>query len=469
MNKSVHILRYGTVGEKAHLEKAISTYDYLSINGNSAAYVSSAIAKFVVEKFFNDESKGFFIDPITYAFQNNIHLLRSTSKAGEPTIKKSIVKLIEAYGNPIDKVFSGAVVTPSDFSEDNIAQQFCRRVLSFQYSVIRDYIREKDLEKYLLYVADIPSLDAVNQLRPKILIPPYFYLNPRDSNFEKWLYLNVNFINISLSQSHNYFGSIPVYGQIVLSKESLQDKKFINQIANAYQNCACAGFTIWIDGLNEHEADIGTLKSFTELLGKLKGKAIYNMYGGYFSILLTHSSIGLLQGVSHGMEYGESREVYPVGGGIPVSKYYYMPLHQRIDFTKAFYFLEYNGILDTNLENWGTCDKYYNEICKCEQCNKIMEDSMINFVKFESDQFYEVKRKNSITRRKKASSETKENCLYHFLLCKKMEFTMVKKRKLSELLDRLKSEKKRYQNCSFINVGELDYLDNWVKVLVQFR
>ena len=64
----VHILRYGTVGEKAQLEKAISSYDYLAINGNTAAYVSNAIAKFIVERFFSKESKGFFIDPITYAF-----------------------------------------------------------------------------------------------------------------------------------------------------------------------------------------------------------------------------------------------------------------------------------------------------------------------------------------------------------------------------------------------------------------
>ena len=62
--KPVHILRYGTVAEKVHLEKAVSAYDYLSINGNTAAYVSSAIAKFVVAKFFSRPEKGFFIDPI---------------------------------------------------------------------------------------------------------------------------------------------------------------------------------------------------------------------------------------------------------------------------------------------------------------------------------------------------------------------------------------------------------------------
>ena len=59
-NKPIHILRYGTVAEKVHLEKALSAYDYLSINGNSAAYVASAIAKFIVVKFFSKPDKGFF-------------------------------------------------------------------------------------------------------------------------------------------------------------------------------------------------------------------------------------------------------------------------------------------------------------------------------------------------------------------------------------------------------------------------
>ena len=94
MSRAIHILRYGTVAEKVHLEKAISAYDYLSINGNTAAYVSSAIAKFIVEKFFSNSEKGFFIDPITHAFQNEIKLIWTTSKTtGEESIRKSIKKL----------------------------------------------------------------------------------------------------------------------------------------------------------------------------------------------------------------------------------------------------------------------------------------------------------------------------------------------------------------------------------------
>jgi hypothetical protein len=339
--------------------------------------------------------------------------------------------------------------------------------LNFQYSIISDYITNNDLEIYLKYATG-KKLNYIKQFRPKLLIAPYFYLNPHNSDFENWLKINMQFLQLSASKINEDFNGIQLFGQIVINKDVLLDKKVMQTIVNEYNQCDCTGFAIWVDGLDEHEADLNILNGFIEFLQGLKGKPIYNLYGGFFSILLTHQSIKLLNGVSHGLEYGESREVYPVGGGIPVSKYYYMPLHQRKDFTKAFYLLEHNNILDRSLQDWGDCKKYFDEICQCEQCHIIMENAMINFVKFESNQYYEIKRQNSITRRKKASAETKENCLYHYLLCKKTEFVFVKNHSIGDLLDKLQEEKSKYTSCPFIDDKELNYIDNWCKVISMF-
>jgi len=465
MQRTIHILRYGTVAEKTHLEKAINTYDYLSINGNTAAYVSKAIAKFVVERFFQSTEKGFFIDPITYAFQNNIHLLYNKPKSGAPSIRKSISKLIEYYGDPVTKVLSGNTLDPDDFSDKEKSQDFCNRVLGFQYSVISKYIKDNDLEKYLLYAADMESLDMANQLRPKFLIAPYFYLDSNDIDCKKWLEINNSFIKTALQYSVQSCNALPVFGQIVISKAVLTNSSALQQIADVYKNSACDGLTIWVDDLDEHESNPELLAGLTKLLSALRGKPVYNMYGGYFSILMTHKSVKLLQGVSHGMEYGESRAVYPVGGGIPVSKYYYLPIHQRLDFTKAFYLLEHEGIIDTSLPDWGSSKRYYREICRCQQCKSILQDSMINFVNFESDQFYEYTRNNQVMRRKKASAATKENCLYHYLLCKKMEFEQVRRKRLSDLLSSLLTEKEKYKDGAFLGDGDLEYLDVWKNIL----
>ncbi|NLF43443.1 MAG: hypothetical protein GX587_12165, partial [Bacteroidales bacterium] len=124
----IHILRYGTVGDKIHLEKAISTFDYLAINANSAAYVSGAVAKFVIEKLFNNDKKGYFIDPITYAFQKNIHLLKNK----DSKLKKSIIKLIECYGSPATNVLDDIPIQISDFVDSEALKSFIKRVLELQ-------------------------------------------------------------------------------------------------------------------------------------------------------------------------------------------------------------------------------------------------------------------------------------------------------------------------------------------------
>jgi len=463
-NKPVHILRYGTVAEKAHLEKAISAYDYLSINGNTAAYVSSAIAKFIVDKFFSKPEKGFFIDPITYAFQREIHLLKSKSKAtGEEKIKKSIEKLIDIYMYPANKVRMDVPIISTDFSDDQFIKDFCKRILAFQYNIVHEQITKNDLNKYLEYIAP----EGIPQLRPKFFIAPYFYLDAQDPYFDEWIDINTKFIDTAVEQSEHDFGGIDVFAQIVLSKNILKDATMIQKIATSYKNSNCTGYTIWIDDLNEHEASPDELRGFMDLLRNLHHKPIYNMYGGYFSILLTHKKISLLDGVSHGLEYGESRKVYPVGGGIPVSKYYFLPLHQRLDFTKAFYLLKHTGAIDTSMANWGSPTKYYEDICSCAQCKKIINDKMINFVEFESREFYEIKIKNQVQRRKKASSDTKENCLYHYLLCKKIEFYRVTKRPVNDLLSDLSLQYDKYKSCDAIQEDEINYLNIWVDILRQ--
>ena len=463
--KVVHILRYGTVAEKVHLEKAISAYDYLSINGNTAAYVSSAISKFIVAKFFSKPEKGFFIDPITYAFQNNIKLLWTTSKTtGERSIKKSVQKLLEIYKGPVYKVRTGSPVTINDFSSPDVKESFCRSVLSFQYNLVYDHIQQNDLQKYLDYV-DAGHSKNIAQLRPKFLIAPYFYVDNQDPLWEEWLSLNIHFAKISKQMSEHEYNEAPVFCQIVISKALLLDDAAISEVVSAYKQVECDGYTIWVDDLNEHNAEYSELYGFMHLLEGLQGKPVYNMYGGFFSILLTHKSVNLLKGVSHGLEYGESRKVYPVGGGIPVSKYYYYPLHQRIDFTKAFYLLANSGVIDIRKENWGSSKQYFEEICRCEQCKKLLQDDMINFVEFESQDFYEVHTKNQVIRRKKASSDTKANCLYHYLLCKKTEFRLMKTVALSKILQDLESDREEYVKWGAVTAAELKYIEVWCQLL----
>jgi hypothetical protein len=95
----------------------------------------------------------------------------------------------------------------------------------------------------------------------------------------------------------------------------------------------------------------------------------------------------------------------------------------------------------------------------------VIDNEMINFVEFESKDFYEIRRNNQVLRRKKASSDTKENCLYHYLLCKKKEFNQVSKKHVSELIAELIAQKKIYGNCNALQFNELNYLDIWINIV----
>ena len=470
--KPIHILRYGTVAEKMHLEKALGAYDYLSINGNTAAYVSNAISQFIVEKFFSKPEKGFFIDPITYAFQtsskvNTIELLYNKKKdTDEKTLKKSIEKLIEKYGGPALKIKDGETILPTDFLNANTFNLFCENVLSFQYSLIAQHIQDNDLEKYITYV----SKNDLPQLHPKFLIAPYFYINADDIDVKEWINLNTKFIDKATSLSAEKFNNCPIFGQLTINKNIFQNKDLLSYVINEYNKLNLSGLTIWVDDLNEHEATSEELCSFTALLKNLNCKTKYNMYGGYFSILLTHKKIGLLNGVSHGLEYGESRKVYPVGGGLPVSKYYFFPIHKRMDFTDSFYMLEGVGVINSTATNWGDTSRYYNEICKCDQCKTVLRNEMINFIDFESREFYDIKRKNQVLRRKKASSDTKQNCLYHYLLCKMREFKSIEKDKMEELNSQLLIQYNNFKNSSILLKDDnLEYLITWNSILKTYE
>ncbi|MDR2355113.1 MAG: hypothetical protein LBE16_02850, partial [Clostridiales Family XIII bacterium] len=287
MAKAVHIIRYGTVSDTVCLEKAIHTYDLLGINGNMVAYTPGAIAKFIARCLFKRTNKGFFVDPITYAFQDKVELLEIKSKKGEGRLKKSIDKLIEIYGEPSDKIRQMQPIRTSDFQEQRAIDTFCERVLRFQFARIKDFIEEAELERYLLYAAELTAFDPKSRLEPKFLIAPYFYLNGDDKDWRQWLTINLKFIRKSMELSSGSFHEIPVFGQIVISKGLLSDQDGIERICREYSNVNCAGINIWVDGFNEQEVDYNLLRGYVDLLRRLKVKnrPVYNMYGGYFSTL----------------------------------------------------------------------------------------------------------------------------------------------------------------------------------------
>lgn len=456
-NKSLHILRYGTNAEQKHIESLSKTFDTLSINGNMLAYTPGSISKFLLTHCI-EEGKCFFIDPITHAFQHSIDKIMSYSqKEKKFVVKKSIKNLTDAYGDPIkSKIEAGKIVIPSDFDNADTRKAFCNRVLEFQNDTITTQLQEKG---FLEYIEDDP--EALSQLSPCFLIPPYFYLTL--SSYDSWLSLNIDFLKIALQN----YSSDKIYAQIVVNKDILQYESMRNSICNAYLESGIKNILIWIDDFNEHDSSYEILKSYAELIKyfSVNGINIYNLYGGYFSIILSKffDDLGFkLSGVGHGLEYGESRAVVPVGGGIPTSKYYYYPLHKRLDYQLSTELLQSLGYLNNPI------DSYYKDICNCPQCKTTLKDSMTNFSKFENTEYYEVVLRGVKQKRPYASQETKEICLKHYQYSKCKEFKTRYDKGLSALLDELEGTYLKYSELGILGYDSISYLKNWITILRSF-
>ena len=129
----------------------------------------------------------------------------------------------------------------------------------------------------------------------------------------------------------------------------------LENIAGKYGSLPAAGILLWVDELDESSVGKQLLKRFTELIRGLKnrGKQVYNLYGGYFSVLLGRADGGMLDGVCHGPEYGESRSVVPVGGGFPVARFYYPEVHTRVRYADAARILGRQGYFGDTPARYG--------------------------------------------------------------------------------------------------------------------
>ncbi|MFW5891547.1 MAG: hypothetical protein ACOC1O_06385 [bacterium] len=464
-----HILRYGTNADKKFIDQNNQYYDLLAINGNMVAYTPGALAGFIRNNLLNESEKGFFIDPITHSFQHRLDKIKSYSKKEKKkTLKKSIENLIDYYGEPLilkikepensnDEEEKGRPVKPEDFRDHK--EEFCKNVIEFQLDVIKKKNNEKGFLKYFE-----GSEEQLTDFEPDFVTPPYFYLN--ELTYKEWLKLNIDFAKIAKDE----YQDKEIYVQLVVSDDIFISTEMRNDIIKKYSSLDIEGVLIWIDDFNEHQASQSKLKIYLKLVKELNdnGLKILNLYGSFFSIILTSLADQLgfsLAGVGHGMEYGEHRAVVPVGGGIPSSKYYFYPLHKRLKFEIAQELIK-SYIIDKSSGNKKEAAKlYYDEICDCQKCKNIIGNNIDNFFEFQSTEFYEYEVKGVKRQRSYADQETKANCLIHYLESKVNEFDSVKELKLDSLCEILEWNYNTYSDYDNQNQEALGYLIKWKRVL----
>ena len=203
--------------------------------------------------------------------------------------------------------------------------------------------------------------------RPAAVFAPYFYIEP--SNTASWLDSNLGLMSTAAALNLD----VPVHGILCADFQHLKDEDTLRRFRTELPDTGISGVWLWFSGFYEDGADEGPLSAYKDLVEGLSRKLeVHAMHGGLFSLML--SKFGMT-GVSHGMGYGEQKNVVPViGQSIPMVRYYLPPLARRLgvpDIERAF------GALGVK-----TPSDFHSRICNCAVCRGIVATTIDEFSSF---------------------------------------------------------------------------------------
>ncbi|HET6246619.1 MAG TPA: hypothetical protein VFE47_02885 [Tepidisphaeraceae bacterium] len=435
-----HWMMFGTFAEQRHfIYPSKDTYDGVIINGNMAAHAPDGLAAFLLEK---TESLNYIIDPLTHAFQHDPRFISDPD--GEP--KSSIRAIADAYGEPVCSTIGKRPIHPRDFEKDEILLGYVKRCLAFQKCVLADAMAESDAIKYL-------DLDA-DGLQPRGLVAPYFYIT--ETTIDSWLPLAIRAVEYAIELEPE----ARIFASIVVSQGVILDNSARERIIEAFGPINVAGFLLWIDALDEQaaeSAELGGLLTLARGLRQEGKREVINLHGGYFSILAAGVlGKGIMSGVTHGPEFGEHRAVVPVGGGIPIARYYIPKLHARIRYRETVRLLDAKHWLDDT-------DSFYKNVCQCPECKSTIGTNIDNFLEFGKGNVKAVKRGGSLVRIEYPTGETKLHCLRHYLNRKKTEYELASTATGDVILKNLADGVSEFEDV--LGLDGVSHLKLWAKVL----
>jgi hypothetical protein len=136
---------------------------------------------------------------------------------------------------------------------------------------------------------------------------------------------------------------------------------------------------------------------------------LFNLHGGYLSALLSKHG---LHGFSHGIGYGESKDVVPViGVTVPTVNYHLPPLHVRVPIVELQRALSALGIT--------TATDFHKRICNCTICKGILKGDLNKLMEFGD---FVLKVGNI---KKSQTADSAKKCRFHFLLARRKELDFV--------------------------------------------
>ncbi len=437
-------MTFSTFAEQDHFEyPKTGVYQGVIINANMAAYAPAGLAAFLLEK--TAPKTAYLVDPLTHAFQHDPGLI--SDQKGRP--KKSIRSMAEAYGSPISDIVGKAPLLPEDLSDPQDLEALVARTLDYQANRIAKQMIESDAAKYM---------GDDDELHPYALVAPYFFLT--EATLDEWLPLNVRAAQIAseyVKKPKRCFAAVIVDQGILLNADAR------TQVIEEMSEIPLDGYLIWADNLDEQTASAAELSGLLKLARGLRGneaREVINLHGGYFSIAAAGNlGNGAMTGVAHGPEFGEFRSVVPVGGGIPISRYYVPKLHARIRYRDAASMFDKTNALKS-------AEVFHHSVCDCAQCVETIAGNTDNFTLFGEGTAKNVRRRHGLVRIQFPTTDAKLRSLRHYLQRKYREYLSAARLDRGALLNNLRDGEAEYRSVA--GSGGVSHLKLWRRVFGDF-
>lgn len=442
--RSEVFLRLGSHSEKQYVKKTFHLFSGVLVGGNLLESTPGATVSFALNVL--GQNKEFAIDPMTYTFGMDLDYIKSetidrtkskrTMKVG---LKRSFVKLAEEFGSPVSEAIEeDRAVTPEDFDEKT-TEPFCESIYAYQAERMRTY-----------FDADIQLQEFSEECPdPSFIFAPYFYIPYPDAGWREWRDLNLKLAGTFAELD----GEIEKHGIICIDQRILDDSTRWLRICRAFIETGLPAFWLWLSPLNEEKINETRLTALVEGIEAFEsaGRRVYNMHGGYLSALLSKRG---LTGFSHGVGYGESKDVVPViGVVVPTVNYHYPPLHLRtsiIDVERALSDLE---IFDA--------DDFHEKVCDCTVCKGVIAGDLKNLRQFGE---FVLKVGNQ---RESQTPDSAKKCRLHFLLARRKEIGHVAELTAADLKQELRDTAKEYAALpGYLTLqAKARHLNTWAKAL----
>lgn len=443
------ILRLGSHAEKEYIEKSVRRLDGVIVGANLMEATPGATSSLIVA--IAGRGKAVYIDPMTYAFgryvdpvtgrrRDDLDWIKSEQKVKKSRrVERQFKRSYKALGLRLGGLFEEALtrekaISPADLGSSKQLRAVARAVTEYQLERTREeFAKDPEFEM----ADEIPTLPAV--------FAPYFYIEPSEA--VAWTKVNLDLAR----EAAAHVTDVPVHAVVCADVSFLNDDDFLDQIAEELPATGVQGVWLWFSKFYEEGATLVQLRAFRGLVERLANHVtVFDMHGGYFSLAL--SRVGMT-GISHGIGYGEQKDVVPViGQSTPTVRYYVPPLRRRLGVLQVQRSFGKLGIK--------SAADFFARICDCVVCKGVIGDDLRKFSEF-GDMHYST----PLSKRLAQTPAAAKRCRFHFLLRRFLERDAMITTSLKSVRNDFEASHTAWSDLPSIQAAEVDHLDRWRSAL----